>query len=235
MKELMELVEQSLKEQLENGTFKKIVDEAVTRAIRDSVQNAFSWNGSVKKYLNEQMDSIMLGMMKQTDFTEYVETIKYTINKALPETALPEYQEFVKGLQKQLGTSGEKYKDISVETMLNKYCEFIKDCDFSQDDFYEYQEDNYAIINCGVELCQEGNVYNKKEYLYFKNDVNEEYNVKAYIRRWYDGDVTIKMDFDDVLHLNGFELYLLQLQNNYNKITNLEWDGEEEVEVELED
>lgn len=224
MKELVNLIEKSINKQLEDGTIQKIIDSAVSEVIRSAARDALSYNSPAKQYLDEQLKSIMLDMFKETDFTDYVNKIKYTINKALPETALPEYKEFVEGLQKRLGQKRESFKNISVTEMFTEYCNYIKDRSFSYDDFEDSSdiEDRSAYVNCEVELKTEDGKYSwdEKEYLEFSNDVDTSYNCRVYIKRWNDGDITLnnEYDFSDIRTLNSFQTYLLYLQNNWSKI-----------------
>lgn len=240
MKEITNLVEETLKEQMENGSIKKIVEDAISNAIKDSVRNALNYNSKAKKYLDEELNNIMLNVIRDTDFAEYVEKIKYVINKALPETALPEYKEFVDGLQKKLGTNTNNIRNVTIKEIFKQYCEFIKSITFNIDDFEDRSdvEDGSAYVNCEVELKQEEGKYSweYKEYLEFKNDVDDSYNVKVYIKRWTDGDITFRNEYSysDITHMNEFKMYLLSLENHWTKIILDAEYLEDDVSVEVE-
>ena len=95
---MLEIIEQSFKEKIENGEFKSIADKKINEMFNACLDDMLKWNGKVKEYFKQQLEEIMMGVVKTTDFTKYCNIIKNIINKTLPETALPDYKNFVQGL-----------------------------------------------------------------------------------------------------------------------------------------
>lgn len=242
MEKLKEIVTQSIEKQFKDGSVNEIIDKAVHDAIKQIITDTFGWTGEARKYLKERIDNIMLGALQDTDFEEYVATIKNIINKAIPETALEEYKTFVEGLQYTLGKKTEKFQKVTLSQLLEEYAKWVEKQSFSYDDC-ETVEEGYASLTCSVEHVEEEekNIYVKPtHYLDFRvlgvDCPPSDYDIKIEITDNYDHNFRIKTNYElrDYRSLNPFELYLLELENNYATIILNEEGLEQDIEVEVE-
>lgn len=233
--DLLKVIEESLQEQLSNGAIKEIAGKVIREAIEDSIKKTLRYNGEARNYLEQEITKVMVGAIKESDFGNYTQIIKSVINTALPETALPEYKEFVAGLQKTLGkTGGEKFGAIKLDEVLDKYVEYIEKQTFNADDF-DNVDDGTAYVTCSVEVEElEGDYsWETTTQLIFKTNVdNDDHEVSVEIKY---NRIEMKFDSIQTYHtLNDFELYLLMLSNNYTRIEINKDSIEKDVCVEVE-
>lgn len=241
MEKLKELVNQSIEKQFEDGRVSEIIDNAVCDAVKQVIKDTFGWNGKARTYLKERIDEIMLSALKDTDFESYVATIKNIINKAIPETALEEYKTFVEGLQYTLGKKTEKFQKVTLSQLLEEYAKWVEKQSFSYDEC-ENVDDGYASLTCSVEHVEEEekNIWAKStHYLDFRvlgvDCPPSDYDLKVQIDDNYN-NFRIKTNYElrDYRSLTPFELYLLELENNYTTIILNEEGLEQDIEVEVE-
>lgn len=219
---MLEIITKSFEEKIENGDFKKIVDKKLEEMMSSVIDDLVRWNGPVKDYFKKEMESIMMGVVKNTDFTEYCNVIKDIINKSLPQTALPEYKDFVEGLQSTLGKPSLSIKTVKLSEIFKEYCDYIENQSFDHD-YVDDIDEGKAYVNCLADYEEEDGYYfkSKKMYVTFKTDIEEDsHEQKIEIYNGYKS-LHLKVDFDkvsDYRYLNSFQLYLLQLSNCHAEI-----------------
>ena len=169
----------------------------------------------------------MMGVVKDTDFTEYCNVIKGIINQSLPQTALPEYKTFVEGLQATLGKPTPKWDTkVKVSDIFEEYCKYVEEQEFDSDDLDDI-DDGTSYINLAMKIEEDNNSYYTTAFkLCFYIDGHysgdeDDYKFEVELSKMYDGNHHIRFQKDkvsDYRHLSSFELYLLQLSNSYTDI-----------------
>lgn len=225
--EILGVITKSFKEKIENGDFKKIVDKKLEDMMSSVLDDLVRWNGPVKDYFKKQMEEIMMGVVKDTDFTEYCNVIKGIINQALPQTALPEYKTFVEGLQATLGKPTPKWNEkVKVSDIFNEYVKYVEEQSFSDDDLEDI-DDGSSYINLAMRIEEDDNSYYTTAYklcFYIDGHYNgdeDDYKFEVELTKSYGGEHHIRFQKDkvsDYRHLLSFELYLLQLSNSFTDI-----------------
>lgn len=226
--EILGVITKSFKEKIENGDFKKIVDKKLEEMMSSVLDDLVTWRGPVKEYFKKQMEEIMMGVVKDTDFTEYCNVIKGIINQALPQTALPEYKRFVEGLQKTLGKPTPTWDTkVKVSDIFKEYCKYVEEQDFDSDDLDDI-DDGTSYINLAMELKEDDTssyttAYKLRFFIegHYSGD-EEDYEFEVELTKNYssnDHHIGFSKDkVSDYRHLSSFELYLLQLSNCYTDI-----------------
>lgn len=226
--EILNVITNSFKEKIENGDFKKIVDKKLEEMMSSVIDDLVRWNGPVKDYFKKEIEGIMMGVVKSTDFTEYCNVIKGIINQSLPQTALPEYKTFVEGLQDTLGKPTPRWDEkVKVSQIFDEYVKYVEEQSFSAEDLDDI-DDGTSYINLAMEIKEDNTSYYTTAYKlcfyidgHYNGSDEDDFKFEVELPKMYGGEHHIRFEKDkvaDYRHLSSFELYLLQLSNSYTDI-----------------
>lgn len=232
-----ELIKKVYEEKLKDGTIEKIIEDNISKLVDNCCYDLFSYNGVIRKQLEQKLGEVMSNIVERSDFSQYVQKLTYIINKVLPDTAVSDYKRISKSIEEICGQKVmARNSTIKLSEIFKKYCETIKEECFSTSDFswdYEFEEEN-GVSEADLTL----KVENKYNQISFFIDCDElDYNYRFTIKK--DGD---HLNYDknfkisDLRYMNKFETFLIMLTINEIKIDyDIENEDEKEIWVTMED
>lgn len=218
------LIKKVYEEQMTNGTFEKIVAEEFNKMVRNACNDLFSWNGSIKKELEDKLKECMCGLIDKTDFSKYVTKIKYIINDALENTAASDYKLVAESLKAILGQKHiESFSTITASEIFNKYCDYIESTQFNEYDLADHIDTEWdddgktAVVECKMDFdkCHRVIVFECEDVSAL--DENK-YKFEIHLTGSNEIRFKPKININDYRYLDDFTCYLLMLTNNWVKV-----------------
>lgn len=217
-------------DELNKGIIEKVIAEKLEECISSSLKDMFSWNGEVKKVIEEKVKSIMIPYLENYDYSEYITKLDSVLVEVLKSSTI-ENRKLLENF-KELMTTDNTPKKIKVSKIFeewSKYCEgeidkdkIDMDCEggymttsFEVEDLSEYRSD-YKQIKITFE-CEE--------------DENLKYEIFAHKWSWsneFSIDSEGVKEISSLRYLNKFDMFLLRLsQGSFNLEIDLEEDSTE--------
>lgn len=233
------LIKKVYQEKMNDGTIEKIVGEKFNEMVKAACDDLFRWNGPVKKQLEEKLKDVTSGLVERTDFSKYVTKMQYIINEALENSAAADYKEIAESLKAILGQKQiESFSKIKASELFKKYCDYIKNVDFSKIEVEDHVDVDYddgyptAYLTCEMALD-----YTDTKLVFECNDVDNSENYRFEISINRDNEIRFKpkIDITDYKHLDDFTCYLLMLSNNWVKVEFDERALSEDIEINIEE
>lgn len=229
------LISKVYEEKLQDGSIENIISQEIEKMVKECCCDLFSWNGVIKKQMEEKIKDLMGGVLERSDFSKYTIKLTKIINEILPNTALADYKQITDNLKCILEEKAMTTRDtIKLSEIFKKYCDFMEgltfyEVDLEDEDSVEYDEYKTATLTTRMEM-HGGQIVFYTEGL----ENGEKYRYK--LRRWnnhvrYDKDFKLS-EFE---MLDSFSCFIMMLSNNFVKI---EFDIKEdydEVNVTIED
>lgn len=66
-----ERVVKAVSEKMNDGTVEKLVADAAEKALKESINDQFRWNGEAKKIIDEKVKAVMVQAIERVDLNEY--------------------------------------------------------------------------------------------------------------------------------------------------------------------
>ena len=251
-----ELIKKVFNEKLNDGTIEKIVSEKIEGMISSILQDQMSWDGQVKKQLEERLKPIMLEAVANCDLSQTASIVTDLLNQAVKTSPVHLIKDTYDGI-KTLFTNNEEAQNITfgktvkLTEIFKTYTKMIENDSYCESDFkkkdLEIHDDyddggkfGYIDVIMEVETILKKNYWDSYDTKYqvtlSNNYDNEEKEVVFEITKSYDSTLRINIDTGNMLlaelkHLPPILLYLIQLKNNW---CNIEIDTESEMdEVEV--
>lgn len=222
-KSIEERINETVNDFLKSDYIETQVKSALKGATRKACDDLAGWNSPISKIINENVKDVMVPIIEKYDYSRYVTKLDVVLAKVLQESLKPN-NEILEKFNKTIEPAPESVdiKDILKEYI--KYKENDYDLDLIEDEIEDYYDGDIFEIPCSIEVVRSGYL-NDKYSLVLKNDYEEdviEINLRTGV---YDNDFMITTDLAYDLrglsYLSDFEIYLLNLQRNFTKIT---WD-----------
>ena len=253
-----ELIQRVFNEKLNDGTIEKIVREKIDEMISSILREQMSWQGSVKKELEERLKPIMLNAVANCDLSKTAAVVTDLLNSAVKTSPIHLINDTYDGIQKLFSVNKElkdirigkkvKLSDIFAVYVKSLSNEIYYKSDLENkgiDIFDDYDgEGEYAYIGAAMEVERtyiDDYFGRRKEKIQITLSNNyTEKDIVFDIKESYDGDLRIDINTEGMLlaelrHLPETFLYLIQLKSYWCEIeidTEGEW--EEEIQIKFE-
>lgn len=239
---MQELVNKVFKEKMENGDIEAIISKKIDELVNCSLHSLFTYDGPIKKQMQEKLNECMSNVLKSTKFDEYVVKLSAVIDGCLQDTSLRDYKEIVDTIK---GICGPKLdmsdRRISAEELFNKYCSYIEELEISYDDLDDdvksEVDEGYAYLDVEMEVNEKCIILrttgfsDSKDYCqvlccfqctWGTNQGNliltgiSKYKPEELEQHPYSGFICTKeIGLSELNHLNELELYLLTLTTSH--------------------
>lgn len=232
------LIKEVFEKKMQDGSIEAIINKKIEELISSACNDLFTWNGVIKKQMDEKLKEVMSDVLERSDFSKYTIKLTTLINSVLPETALADYKNISNSIKTICGTKLPEYKEkVKLTEIFENYVKFIEGEVFSRSDFEDISniEDGYGSIECYMDYDE----YEQQATFKIEGVKNaDEYEKMIKIDRIC-GDYHVSrgnfknMEIKDLRHADKFELYLMVLSNSYVKlaINNIECEDTAGVEV----
>lgn len=234
-KTIEEKINETVNEFLQSDYIETQVESALKDAIKKACDDLTSWNSPINKIINENIKDVMIPIIEKYDYSQYVTKLDVVLAKVLEESLKPN-NEILEKFNKAIKPTP---KTVDIKDILKEYMKYEEnnfDLDLIEKETEDYYDGDIFEIPCSIEVVRSGYLDDKYS-LILRNDYDEDIIEVNLRKSLYDNEFTISTDLAYDLrglsHLSDFEIYLLNLQRNYTRIT---WDKAviyDEIELEI--
>lgn len=144
-----ERVTKAVSEKMNDGTVEKLVADAAEKALKESINDQFRWNGEAKKIIDEKVKAVMTEAVERVNLDDYVVKLDAILAEIINSTNLVDNKEIL-GNFKSLMTEPDK-DVISLKDVFEKYREYVgKNVDTSDLEVYTDDEPRYQNATAEV-------------------------------------------------------------------------------------
>ena len=144
-----ERVTKAVSEKMNDGTVEKLVADAAEKALKESINDQFRWNGEAKKIIDEKVKAVMTEAVERVNLDDYVVKLDAILAELINSTNLVDNKEIL-GNFKSLMTEPDK-DVISLKDVFEKYREYVgKNVDTSDLEVYTDDEPRYQNVTAEV-------------------------------------------------------------------------------------
>lgn len=118
-----ERIARAVTEKMNDGTVEELVSEAVTQALKSSIEEQFRWNGEAKKVIDEKVKEVMTPAIERVSLDDYVVKLDAVLAEIINSTNLVDNKEIL-GNFKSLMTEPDK-DVINLKDVFEKYKEYV--------------------------------------------------------------------------------------------------------------
>ena len=237
---LEERIQNAVMEKLNDGTVEQIVKDSVENAIKKSLENTFSWSGAGKKMIDEKVKEVIVPVIEQHDFNQYIVKLDSILTEIINQTSLADNKEILENFKALMVEPGEKV--IKLSTIFQKYCEYVAhDIDTTEleaccDDGEPY----YEHVTANMEVEHEDRWFSSSEWcsVKFWCEADEKLNKELRLYRIRDDrNWTISYvmdtfcDINSLRDLSQFDIFLMTLKRGF---VDVEMDTESECADDVE-
>lgn len=167
-----ERIAKAVTDKLNDGTVEELVSDAVTKALKSSIEDQFNWKGEAKKIIDEKVKEVMTPVIERVNLDEYTVKLDAVLTEIINSTNLIDNKEIL-GNFKSLMTDPDKdtisLKEVESEEVIDSvigwHYEVIPTDELSKCEPFCYSmplTDTYIKLN---EMEVVGNVFDNPELL----------------------------------------------------------------------
>lgn len=119
-----ERIAKAVTEKMNDGTVEELISEAVTKALKSSIEEQFRWNGEAKKVIDEKVKEVMTPAIERVSLDDHVVKLDAVLTEIINSTNLVDNKKIL-GNFKSLMTETESewpIKDARIHK--NPNCKF---------------------------------------------------------------------------------------------------------------
>ena len=120
-----ERIAKAVTEKFNDGTVEELVSDAVTKALKSSIEEQFRWSGEAKKIIDEKVKEVMTPAIERVSLDDYVVKLDAVLTEIINSTNLVDNKEIL-GNFKDLMTEPDK-NVISLKDVFEKYKEYVSE------------------------------------------------------------------------------------------------------------
>lgn len=235
-----ERIAKAVADKLNDGTVEELVSDAVTKALKSSIEEQFMWKGEAKKIIDEKVKEAIVPAIERSSLADSVTKLDTVLTEIVNNTALVDNKELLENF-KSLMIEPEK-KRIRLEDIFEKYKKYVSENVDTSDLEIDYDDSpTYQNITACVEAMYRDSLSAAHKYceLIFKCVEDEGLEKSIELIKGYDGEYRITgidgaVDINSLRGMNDFEIFLMTLSRARCVITEIGDIEEDDVEVEAE-
>lgn len=144
-----ERIAKAVTDKLNDGTVEELVSDAVTKALKSSIEDQFNWKGEAKKIIDEKVKEVMTPVIERVNLDKYTVKLDAVLTEIINSTNLIDNKEIL-GNFKSLMTEPDK-DTISLKEVFEKYKEYVSESvDTSELEVYTDDEPRYQNVTAEV-------------------------------------------------------------------------------------
>ena len=234
-----ERIAKAVTDKLNDGTVEELVSDAVTKALKSSIEEQFGWNGDTRKVIDEKVKEVMTPAIERVSLDDYVVKLDAILTEIINSTNLVDNKEIL-GNFKSLMTEPDK-DVISLKDVFEKYKEYVSN-NVDTSDLEVYTDDSPRYQN----VTAEATVYIRSSLLggkfcdlVFRCDDDEKLTKEIQLyesksNRFRIISLKSKLDINSLRHVDEFDIFMMRLDRAFCDITDIMDMYDDDVEVEAE-
>lgn len=226
-------------DKLNDGTVEGLVSDAVTKALKSSIEEQFKWSGEAKKIIDEKVKEVMTPVIERVNLDEYTVKLDTVLTEIINSTNLIDNKEIL-GNFKSLMTEPDK-DTISLKEVFEKYKEYVSESvDTSELEVYIDDEPRYQNVTAEVTVDTRNNIFGGRFCdLVFKCDEDEKLTKKIHLYESERNGFRItrfksELDINSLRYVDKFDIFMMRLDRAFCDITDIMEMYDDDVEVEVE-
>lgn len=234
-----ERIAKTVTKKLNDGTVEELVSDALTKALKDSIEEQFRWRGEAKKVVDEKVKEVMVPVIERLDLSKYTVKLDAVLTEVINSTNLVDNKEIL-GNFKDLMTEPDK-DVISLKEVFEKYKEYVsKNVDTSDLEVYTDDGPTYQNVSARLETelttsisgrrycdlifeCEDDAKLTKKIHLY--ESESNGFHIVRFKR---------ELDINSLRYVDEFDIFMMRLDRAFCNITDIMDMYDDDVEVEAE-
>lgn len=234
-----ERIVKAVTDKLNDGTVEELVSDAVTKALKSSIEEQFKWNGDAKKVIDEKVKEVMTPTIERVNLDEYTVKLDTVLTEIINSTNLIDNKEIL-GNFKSLMTEPDK-DVISLEDVFEKYKEYVsKNLDTSDLEVYTDDELRYQNVTAEVDVHIRDSIFGGRFCdLVFKCEEDEKLTKVIHLYESKSNRFCImrfksELDINSLRSIDEFDIFMMRLDRAFCDITDIMEMYDDDVEVEAE-
>lgn len=235
-----ERIAKAVTEKFNDGTVEELVSDAVTKALKSSIEDQFNWKGEAKKIIDEKVKEVMTPVIERVNLDEYTVKLDAVLTEIINSTNLIDNKEIL-GNFKSLMTEPDK-DTISLKDIFKKYKEYVSESvntsnlEINLDD----ETQSYQNVTADVTVEMRDSMFGGRYCdLLFKCYEDENLTKKIHLHesrlhgRFSITSFRGEIDLNSLRYVDKFDIFMMRLNRAFCDITDV-MDMYDDVEVEAE-
>lgn len=234
-----ERIAKAVTDKLNDGTVEELVSDAVTKALKSSIEDQFNWKGEGKKIIDEKVKEVMTPAIERVNLDEYTVKLDAVLTEIINSTNLIDNKEIL-GNFKSLMTEPDK-DTISLKEVFEKYKEYVSEnVDTSELEVYTDDEARYQNVTAEVTVDTRNSIFGGRFCdLVFKCEEDEKLTKEIHLYESEGNRFSImrlksKLDINSLRHVDEFDIFMMRLDRAFCDITDIMEMYDDDVEVKAE-
>lgn len=234
-----ERIAKAVTDKLNDGTVEELVSDAVTKALKSSIEEQFGWNGDTRKVIDEKVKKVMTPAIERVSLDDYVVKLDAILTEIINSTNLVDNKEIL-GNFKSLMTEPDK-DVISLKDVLEKYKEYVsKNVDTSELEIFTGDGPRYQNVTAEVTVDTRDSIFGGRFCnLVFKCEEDEKLTKVIHLyesrsNRFRITGFKSELDINSLRYVDEFDILMMRLDRAFCDITDIMEMHDDDVEVEAE-
>lgn len=235
-----ERIAKAVTDKLNDGTVEELVSDAVTKALKSSIEDQFNWKGEAKKIIDEKVKEVMTPAIERVNLDEYTVKLDAVLTEIINSTNLIDNKEIL-GNFKSLMTEPDK-DTISLKEVFEKYKEYVSESvDTSGLEVYTDDEPRYQNVTAEVTVDTRNRIFGGRFCdLVFKCEEDEKLTKEIHLYesrlhgRFRITSFRGEIDLNSLRYVDKFDIFMMRLDRAFCDITDIMEMYDDDVEVEAE-
>lgn len=234
-----ERIAKAVTDKLNDGTVEELVSDAVTKALKSSIEDQFNWKGEAKKIIDEKVKEVMTPVIERVNLDEYTVKLDAVLTEIINSTNLIDNKEIL-GNFKSLMTEPDK-DTISLKEVFEKYKEYVSESvDTSELEVYTDDEPRYQNVTAEVTVDIRNRIFGGRFCdLVFKCKEDEKLTKEIHL---YESEINgfritrfeSELDINSLRYVDKFDIFMMRLDRAFCDITDVMDMYDDDIEVEAE-
>lgn len=219
-----ERIAKAVTDKLNDGTVEELVSDAVTKALKSSIEEQFGWNGDARKVIDEKVKEVMTPAIERVSLDDYVVKLDAILTEIINSTNLVDNKEIL-GNFKSLMTEPDK-DVISLKDVFEKYKEYVsKNVDTSKLKICTGDGPSYQNVEVRVSVDIRNSMFGGRFCdLVFKCVEDEKLTKKIHLyesrsNRFRITGFKSELDINSLRYVDEFDIFMMRLDRAFCNIT----------------
>lgn len=234
-----ERVTKAVSEKMNDGTVEKLVADAAEKALKESINDQFRWNGEAKKIIDEKVKAVMTEAIEKVNLNDYTVKLDTVLSEIINTTNLIDNKEILENFKNLMI---EPDKDvISLKDVFEKYREYVgKNVNTSDLEVYTDDTPTYQNVSARLETKLTTSIFSRRYCdLIFECEDDTELTKKIHLYESESNKFRIsgfksELDISSLRSLDEFDIFIMRLDRAFCNITDIMDMYDDDIEVEAE-
>ena len=234
-----ERIAKAVTDKLNDGTVEELVSDAVTKALKSSIEEQFAWRGEARKVIDEKVKEVMTLAIERVSLDDYAVKLDAVLTEIINSTNLIDNKEIL-GNFKSLMTEPDK-DVISLEDVFEEYKEYVsKNVDTSDLEIYTDDTPSYQNVSARLETELTESIFGRRHCdLIFECEEDEKLTKKIHLYESKSNRFSItrfksELDINSLRYVDEFDIFVMRLDRAFCDITDIMDLYDDDIEVEAE-